>query len=754
MKTTAKTLVLLCCLLPHMIQAQTGIFRGHVRNTDTDEPIPYCTIYLMETGKGAVSDENGFFSINRLPEGRHQVRISCVGYDSQHTAVSIRNGEIIQHTYRLKASVHRLGAAIVTAERMANATEVRAAVQYVAPKQITQLPSVGGIPDLAQYLQVLPGIVSTGDQGGQLYVRGGTPIQNKAMLDGMTIYNPFHSIGLFSIFDTDILLDADIYTAGFNAEYGGRTSSIMDVRTRNGNKKRFGGKMDASTFGAKLMLEGPLRKPHTKEASNVSFITSVKGSYLEQTASHLYPYVLSDGLPYTYFDGYGKISVETSETNHIHLFGFSFNDRVHYPEIATYHWNSWGAGANFMMIPAQSEQVIDGTMAYSNYSMGLDEVHEFGRNSSISDFTFATNFSFHLGQNVFNYGFDLTGTWVNYDYTNALGVDGSQRTFNSEIAIYAKYKWHLPHWIIEPGLRLDNYASQNATSLEPRFAAKYLATKRMRFKIASGLYSQNLIGTTSDQDVVNLFYGFLTVPEASSLSGHKLRNSLQKGQHLVGGVELDLGKNLLANMEAYFKNFSQLTNINRYQMFESDDEFLLETGKSYGGDISLKYDNNQLYVWVVYSLNWVKRNDGNITYRTHFDRRHNLNATASYRWGKNQRWNANLRWNYGSGFPFTLTKAFYPSLINLDDLHSHILTSNEALGIALDDLNQGQMPSYHRLDMNINRTFIHSEHSRSEIGIGATNLYNYTNIFYVSRKTNEKIYQLPFLWSLHWNLTF
>ena len=518
----------------------------------------------------------------------------------------------------------------------------------------------------------------------------------------------------------------------------------MDIRTRNGNKKRFGGKVDASTFGAKIMLEGPLRKPHTTLASNISFITSLKGSYLEQTSRLLYPYANKDGLPFSYFDGYGKISIETSETNHIHVFGFSFNDRVRYPEIADYHWNSWGTGANFLMIPSQSEQVIDGTLAYSNYRMGLEEAHEFGRSSSISDFTFATNFTYHLGHNSFKYGFDLTGTWVNYDYTNALGVDGSQQTFNSEIALYTKYKWKLPHWIIEPGLRIDNYASQNATSFEPRFAAKFLANSWMRFKMAGGLYSQNLISATSDQDVVNLFYGFLTVPETGRLSGRNLRNSLQKGQHLVGGAEFDLGKYLLANLEVYFKNFSQLTNTNRYQMFESDDEFLLETGKSYGGDL----------LWVVYSLNWVKRNDGNIIYRTHFDRRHNLNATASYRWGKNQRWGADLRWNYGSGFPFTLTKAFYPLVSNLDDLHTDILTTNETLGIALDDLNQGQMPSYHRLDMNLSRTFVHSEHARSEIGIGATNLYNYANIFYVSRKTNEKIYQLPFLWSLHWNLKF
>ena len=733
--------------------AQTGIFRGSIRNSETGDPIPYCNIYLVDLGKGAISDDNGYFSINRLPEGDHKVRITCVGYDSIHTGVHIRSNEASVQTYLLHATVHQLNSAVVTAERMASLTDVRAAVQYVAPKQITQLPSIGGIPDLAQYLQVLPGIVSTGDQGGQLYVRGGTPIQNRVLLDGMTIYNPFHSIGLFSIFDTDILLEADIYTAGFNAEYGGRTSSVMDVRTRNGNSKRLGGKLDLSTFGSKLLLEGPLHKATAEHPATVSFITSVKGSYLEQTSKLLYAYANADGLPYNYLDGYGKITIENSRNSRINIFGFSFNDRVDYPEIAKYQWNSWGMGANFLILPTQSEQIINGTLAYSDYGMGLDEFNEFGRQSNISDFSFTTDFTYHLDKNTFRYGFQLTGTWVNYDFTNALGVDCGQETFNSEMAVYAKYKWNLKHWIIEPGLRLDNYTSQNTTSLEPRISAKYLATEHLRFKMAAGLYSQNLISATSDQDVVNLFYGFLTVPEAMELNGKSLRNSLQKGQHVVGGMEIDLFRYVIANIEAYYKNFSQLTNINRYQMFESDDEFLIETGRSYGGDVSLKYDRKNLYLWMVYSLNWVRRDDGTLVYRTHFDRRHNLNITASYRWGLNGRWQADLRWNYGSGFPFTLTRAFYPNISDID-LRTDIGTVNESLGIMLDDLNGGQMPDYHRLDISIKRTFLHSETCRSEVVLGATNVYNYANIFYVSRKTNEKIYQLPFLWSLSWNIRF
>ncbi|MBO4402724.1 MAG: TonB-dependent receptor [Bacteroidales bacterium] len=736
------------------IRAQNNTLKGSIYDATTSEPIPYCNIYITTTKQGAFSDENGNFSMGRIPAGTQRVKIFCIGYDSLTEEITFHKDEIIRRKFHLKPSVTQIKGTTVTAERTAAITEVRAAMQYVAPKQITQIPSIGGIPDLAQYLQVLPGVVSTGDQGGQLYVRGGTPLQNKVLLDGMTIYNPFHSIGLFSIFDTDILKDADIFSAGFNAEYGGRVSSVMDVRTRNGNRKELSGKVDLSTFGGKIMLEGPFRKTRSDNRSSVSFITSLKGSYLEQTSKLLYRYADENGLPYNYLDAYGKISVEANESSRINLFGFRFYDQVNYPEIARYQWNAWGMGSNFLVIPDNAYMIVDGTLAFSNYHMTLDEQTDFGRSSGIQDFSFTTNFSYLLGKNSFHYGIALTGTWVDYDFTNAFGVDCGQESFNSEIDVYVKYKWNLEKWIIEPGLRMSYYASQNALSPEPRIAAKYLLNNRLRLKMAGGCYSQNIIGATSDQDVVNLFYGFLTVPEQLNLSGKNIKNSLQKGQHLVAGMEIDITDYLIANVEAYFKNFSQLTNINRYQMFESDDEFMLEIGKSYGGDLSLKYDHQNLYVWAAYSLNWVRRNDGKITYRTHFDRRHNLNITATYRWGLNNCWEASMRWNYGSGFPFTLTKALYPSMNNITDLSNDLITSNENLGILLDDLNTGQMPDYHRLDVNMKRTFILSEKMRSEVGFGVTNLYNYANIFYVSRKTNEKIYQLPFLWSLHWSLKF
>lgn len=125
---------------------------------------------------------------------------------------------------------------IISAKRQEEQENPGVAKSTMDSKDINRVVAIGGVADIAQSVQVLPGVVSTGDQGGQLYIRGGTPVQNKVLLDGMIIYNPFHSIGLFSVFDTDIVKNLDVYTGGFNADYGGRISSIMDITTRDGNK--------------------------------------------------------------------------------------------------------------------------------------------------------------------------------------------------------------------------------------------------------------------------------------------------------------------------------------------------------------------------------------------------------------------------------------------------------------------------------------------------------------------------------------
>jgi hypothetical protein len=258
--------------------AQKGDIRGFVYDKDNGEPIMFCNVIIEGLAIGTATDVNGFFNISGVPAGSQTLLVTYIGYDTLRQSVSLKNKQILNQKLEISSSSVQIETVTVSADRQEMKSEVKVSVTKITPKDIKIIPAIGGEPDLAQYLQVLPGVVFTGDQGGQLYIRGGSPIQNKVLLDGMIVYNPFHSIGLFSVFDTDIMRNADIYTGGFGAQYGGRISSIMDITTRDGNKNRLSGKVATSSFGSKLMLEGPL----FKKGGNSSFIMSAKTSYLDR----------------------------------------------------------------------------------------------------------------------------------------------------------------------------------------------------------------------------------------------------------------------------------------------------------------------------------------------------------------------------------------------------------------------------------------------------------------------------------------
>jgi hypothetical protein len=210
---------------------------------------------------------------------------------------------------------------------------------------------MGGERDLAQYLQTVPGVTFTGDQGGQLFIRGGSNVQTLSLMDGMMVYNPFHSLGLFSVFDTDILKNVDVYTASFPSEYGGRTSSVIDVRTIDGNKNKIGGKIGVNPFSAKAILEGPIYKG--KNGGGITFLGSFRNSYLKQTSPVIYPYANESGkhLPFSFRDTYGKLTFHGDNGNKASLFGFNFTDGADLGKLGRFSWNSSGAGANFILVP-------------------------------------------------------------------------------------------------------------------------------------------------------------------------------------------------------------------------------------------------------------------------------------------------------------------------------------------------------------------------------------------------------------------
>ena len=764
-------------LLASSSYAQDNDIKGFVYEASTGEPVMFSNVFLKGTTLGCSTTENGYFNITRIPDGTYTLCITCVGFDTLTDRISLAHGQTINKKYTLKETSMTLETVSITADKVEARTETKTSVITVTPKTITKIPSVGGQADLAQYLQVIPGVIFTGDQGGQLYIRGGSPIQNKVLLDGMVVYNPFHSIGLFSVFDTDIIRNAEVFTGGFGAEYGGRISSVMDINTRDGNKRRWTGKLGASCFGAKLTLEGPIVKPKTDNDAAVTMVLSAKNSYLEQTSKALYKYASEDGLPFNYSDLYGKVSVNAPNGSKVNFFGFSFNDRVNnYKALSDFGWNSWGAGTNFLVIPGKAPVMIEGNVAYSSYLSSMKETNNPNRFSKIEGFNMGFDFSYFLGKNTLKYGVEVLGFSTNYETYSTYGhykIDA--KNFSTEIGAYAKYKATVGKFLLEPSLRLQYYADFTEPSVEPRFALKYNVSDNIRIKGAAGRYSQDFVAATSDRDVVNLFYGFLSGVDnlPSYFNGSKVTSKLQKANHYVLGTEIDLANDLTLNLEGYWKQFVQLTNLNRNKIYEDNSEnalendlikkdFMIEDGDAYGFDLSLKYENRHWYFWGVYALGFVNRNyekyENNevtlISYQPHFDRRHNVNLILTYTAGDMRQWEFSGRWNFGTGFPFTQVQGFYEFLSFQDGIYFDYTTTNGELGVIFSDLNQGRLPTYHRFDIDAKRKFFFDEHTTLEVDLGITNVYNRANVFYVDLITYETVRQLPILPSLGLTLTF
>ncbi|HML85210.1 MAG TPA: TonB-dependent receptor, partial [Bacteroidales bacterium] len=193
-------ITLLSMLLSSFLSmAQTATIRGFVYEKETGEPVMFTNVYLKGTTYGASTDVNGFYTITKVPSGSYTLLVTSLGYDSLAEKITLKKGDVISRQLYLVKAAYMLESFNVTAAKEEARTETRTSVTKITPKQLKQIPTIGGQADLAQYLQVLPGVIFTGDQGGQLYIRGGSPIQNKVLLDGMVVYNPFHSIGLFSV---------------------------------------------------------------------------------------------------------------------------------------------------------------------------------------------------------------------------------------------------------------------------------------------------------------------------------------------------------------------------------------------------------------------------------------------------------------------------------------------------------------------------------------------------------------------------
>jgi hypothetical protein len=346
-----------------------------------------------------------------------------------------------------------------------------------------------------------------------------------------------------------------------------------------------------------------------------------------------------------------------------------------------------------------------------------------------------------------------------------------QREYSTEISAYMQYHGRFGRFMIDPGLRYIYYATLGKSSVEPRLSLKFSILNNLRIKAAGGIYTQNLISAISDRDIVNFFHGFLSAPVSLVNDGEKPLSDyyLQKSYHFIAGIEMDFFSKLFVNVEGYYKYYPQLINFNKHKILNEQQypdmpkyltrDFILETGYAKGIDFSVLYDDQFRRFELGYSFAVTQRvyDDpqlGRTEYFPQYDRRHNLNLSASFRFGRNHSWEVDGRWNYGSGFPFTPSTGYYEAIPFDENANINYLTVNGSMGMVYGEYNSSRLPSYHRLDLAVKKSMQLKAGRALETEFTVINLYNRKNIFYTDRRTNEQLYQLPFLPSLRVSYVF
>ena len=509
---------------------------------------------------------------------------------------------------------------------------------------------------------------------------------------------------------------------------------------------------------AHALLEIPIVKIKEDRNTSASLILNTKISYLDKSSKVLYSYADKNGLPFNFYDVYGKFSVSAGKGNKFSITGFNFIDNTNYA-VARYRWNTFGVGANFLAVPKNSNLYFNTHVSYSQYKIQLTEADGKPRTSTIGGFDIGMDFSYYLKNGELKYGLDIEGNKTTLAFTNQYGRSVAQNQNTTDLSVYVMLHKFIKKFVIEVGGRFQYYGNIEGISPEPRLSMKYNITDMVRIKLATGMYSQNFISTKSDRDVVNLFTGFLTGPEesaqdASGKSYDKIRN-FQRSVHGIFGIELDLPKNITIDIEPYYKYYWHLFNLNRYKQFTSDPDFLIEKGDAFGLDIMGKWQYKGAFIYLTYSLSYSHRNDGKQVYAPHFDRRHNINLIGSYAFGKKRSWEVSARWNMGSGFPFTQTQGFYETNPFGNGIGTDVTNTNGQLGIVYDSkINGGRLPYYHRLDLGIKKTIDIKDKLKIDINLSVSNVYNRNNIFYFDRVTYQRVNQLPVLPSLAVSFAF
>jgi hypothetical protein len=741
---------------PPFAWAQGSItISGYVRDRASGEALIGATVQVAGTSVGVATNAYGFYALSLTP-GRYSLSIMYVGYKPLSITKDVAANETLQ--VELEENSEELDEIVISAEGgNSNVVSTQMSIAKLDPKLVKQIPAVLGEPDLIRALQLLPGVTAVADGAAGFNVRGGSADQNLILLDEATVYNSSHLLGLFSVANPDAIKSVTLYKGGIPARYGGRLSSVMDIRQREGNSKEFNGEAGIGLISARLLAEGPIVKDKS------SFMVAGRRSY----GDLFLPLIDNKSTAY-FYDLNAKVNYNINDRNQLFLSGYIGRDQFSLGSIFNSTWGNTAATLRWNHLFSQ-KLFANFSAIYSNYDYSLDQLTtgaQYNWISRIISRDAKADFSYNLGTKT-NLAFG--GEWKNYEFrpgdiTPIKGSTVKPRTLDNKYAIETGAYFSIEHVMgpvtINAGIRHSSFARKG-----PQTLPVYENNQPVVYNVQIGRYENGVVvGSTSrtSSQRINTYSNWeprlaLTAITSSSSSIKASYNRMYQYLHLISNTTapqptdlwvpsgnfiepqmvdqyaIGFFKNLNGNkyeasIEGFYKDMNNLVDyVDGADLITNntiETELLRGIGRGYGLEFLIRKKNGPLTGWVSYTLSKAERRVKGITesdpginggqwYNANFDKPHNLSVVGSYQ--INKRWSLSSNFVITSGIPGTFPVGRY-----------------EYAGLVVPQFgfrNQERLPTYHRLDVSAT---VKGKKKRWKNGghewvFGVYNLYNRAN---------------------------
>ncbi|MES2591858.1 MAG: TonB-dependent receptor [Bacteroidota bacterium] len=694
-------------------------------------------VYVKGTTTGVATNVYGFYSMT-LPEGKYEIVISFLGYDSQTHTVDLKGN--ITLNAKVKPSENKLAEIEVSAEGNREKEQVRASQMstiYIPIEKIKNIPTIGGETDIIKVMQLMPGVKRGSEGQNNMYVRGGSGDDNLILLDEAIVYNVSHLFGFFSVFNNDALKEVTMFKGGFPAQYGGRLSSVMDIRLKDGDMQKYHVDGGIGTLSSHLTLQGPIIK------DKMSFIVSGRRSYIDQVLKLAY-----NGrniLPYHFYDMNVKLNYKVSDKDRLFFSAYYGDDILKSSSsfidggfrlgngISTVRWNHLFHEKLFSNM----------SFIYSRFRYDIDVKtpgNSFSARSKITDAGLKYDFSyFKSTSSVLKFGMQFTNHSFRPNVVNSSGeisefvksVEG-KLIMTEELVFYVNHEYDITSRTkLNYGMRQSFLLTDKGRlylNPEPRFSASFSITDKQSLKWSYSRMVQyiHLVSNSSIALPTDLWY-----PVSNNIRPQESDQVALGYNYLFDKIKTTV------TAETYYKKLRHLIEYREGANLILNDDYEKELvegdGESYGFEFFVQKMSGRFSGWVGYTISWSTRQfdelNGGKTYYAQYDRRHDLSVVGSFDFTK--RFSTSIAWVYATGQRFTpVTGTFVmpnSSLTNVDML------------LIYADRNSAELPPSHRLDVSfiiksrMNRKYLKWS---GEWHVGAYNFYNRAQPYRVDVEQN------------------